>query len=168
MDWGDKTLRRVLNRYPQAVSFSGHSHYCPADPRSVWQGNFTAVGCGSLKALMGNMNYIEGDKDAPGESASAWLVECDAEGNILMKLFDIANRRFFEDIVYYIANPADTSARAYTWHKRKSMDTPVRFAKGAALTIEKNDDGETILSIPEAKGYYKADDYGVLVSIEEM
>ena len=164
MDWGDTTLRKVLERYPQVVSFSGHSHYFPGDPRSVWQGSFTAVGCGSLKAFMGNLNYIEGDQDAPGFSGGAWLVECDAQGNILMKLYDIANRRFFDDIVYYIANPANPSARAYTWRKRKSMDTPVRFAEGAVLKTEKNAEGECILSIPEAKGYYKADDYKLKIT----
>ena len=36
--WGMKVLNPVLNKYPQAVVFSGHSHYPVGDPRSIHQG----------------------------------------------------------------------------------------------------------------------------------
>ena len=163
IDWGHKALRRVLEHYPQVVSFSGHSHYFPGDPRSVWQGTFTAVGCGSLKAFMGNLNYIEGDQDAPGKSGGAWLVECDAQGNVMMRLYDIVNRCFFDEAVYF-DNLTDPAKRAYTWHKQKSKDTPVRFADGAALNTATNAEGECILLIPEAKGYYKGENYKIKVT----
>ena len=62
VNWGDVDTRAVLSKYPQVVNFSGHSHYATSDPRSVCQGEFTAVGCGSLSAFMGNLNYIDGDR----------------------------------------------------------------------------------------------------------
>ena len=36
--WCMKVLNPVLNRYPQAVVFAGHSHYPLGDPRSIHQG----------------------------------------------------------------------------------------------------------------------------------
>jgi len=36
--WAMKVLNPVLNRYPQCVVFSGHSHYPLGDPRSIHQG----------------------------------------------------------------------------------------------------------------------------------
>ena len=36
-------LTRFLQDYPNAVSFSGHSHTALTDDRSVWQGAFTAI-----------------------------------------------------------------------------------------------------------------------------
>ena len=36
--WGMKVLNPVLNKYPQAVVFAGHSHYPLGDPRSIHQG----------------------------------------------------------------------------------------------------------------------------------
>ena len=36
--WGMKVLNPVLNKYPQAVVFAGHSHYPVGDPRSIHQG----------------------------------------------------------------------------------------------------------------------------------
>jgi len=161
VNWGDRDLRKVLNNYPQVVDFSGHSHYCPADPRSVWQGAFTAVGCGSLSAFMGNLNYIEGDKDAPGKSGGAWVVECDKNGNILMRLYDIENRQFFSDVKYYFTDLTDKNKRTYNWHKQKSLDTAPVFEKGASVTVSKNEDGESVIFFPEAKGFYEAENYKI-------
>ena len=36
--WGSKSLNAVLNKYPQAVVFAGHSHYPMGDPLSIHQG----------------------------------------------------------------------------------------------------------------------------------
>jgi len=49
--WGrdDGRLVAALSKFPNAVAFSGHSHYTLTDDRSVWQGAFTSIGAGSLK-----------------------------------------------------------------------------------------------------------------------
>ncbi len=45
---GRTGLRKVMNDYPQVVSFSGHTH-CPLeDERCIWQGEFTAINTASL------------------------------------------------------------------------------------------------------------------------
>ncbi len=40
---------KVLSDYSNAIAFSGHSHYSLIDERSIWQGAFTSIGCGSLR-----------------------------------------------------------------------------------------------------------------------
>ncbi|MCC8145784.1 MAG: metallophosphoesterase [Bacteroidales bacterium] len=45
--WGTDKLTSILNNYPQAVVFSGHSHFPLGDPRSIHQDKFTAVNDGS-------------------------------------------------------------------------------------------------------------------------
>ena len=49
--WGhDKGVATAtLSAYPNAIAFSGHSHYSLTDERSIWQGAFTSVGTGSLR-----------------------------------------------------------------------------------------------------------------------
>ena len=49
--WGqdEGVSARMLSRYPKAVALSGHSHYLLTDERTVWQGAFTSIGCGSLR-----------------------------------------------------------------------------------------------------------------------
>ena len=163
-NWGDLDLRNVLSKYPQVVDFSGHSHYAASDPRSVWQGEFTAVGCGSLSAFMGNLNYIEGDVDAPGDSGGAWLVECDAEGNVSMKLYDIENRVFFSNIDYYFTDLSDDSNRTHTWEKQESLDTAPVFPENAKIESYMDENCDTIITFPEATGYYPAENYKITVS----
>lgn len=163
-NWGDVTLRGVLSKYPQVVDFSGHSHYFAGDPRSVWQGEFTAVGCGALKAFMGNLNYVDGDKDAPGSSGGAWLVEVDADGNVSMKLYDAENRMFFPDIDYYFTNLSDASKRTHNWYQQKSHDTEPLFPESSAVSSYINENGETVISFPEARGYYFAENYKITVT----
>ncbi len=167
VNWGDTDLRKILSKYPQVVDFSGHSHYCPADPRSVWQGAFTAVGCGSLSAFMGNLNYIDGDKDAPGNSGGFWVVESDEKGNIRMRLYDIENRRFFDDIEYYFTDLSDKAKRTYTWHKQKSFDTSPLFPENSEIGFTKNEDDDIILLFPEAEGYYEAENYKISIKSKD-
>lgn len=164
VNWSDIDTRVVLSKYPQVVNFSGHSHYAASDPRSVWQGEFTAVGCGSLSAFMGNLNYIEGDTDAPGNSGGAWLVEADANGNVRMRLYDIENRMFFQNIDYYFTNLSDSSKRTYTWKQQKKLDTAPEFPEDAAITSYVDENGDTIITFPEAEGYYPAENYKIKVT----
>ena len=163
ISWSDLDIKKVLKDFPQVVDFSGHSHYSPSDPRSVWQGEFTAIGCGSLGALMGNLNYIEGDQDAPGKSAAAWLVEVDKDGNVRLKLYDVENRIFFKGNEYYFSNLSDITKRDYTWAKQQSLDTSPKFPEKSKVKNKLNDEKETIISFPEAKGFYEAENYKITV-----
>lgn len=163
INWGDTDLRKLLSKYPQVVDFSGHSHYAPSDPRSVWQGEFTAVGCGSLAAFMGNLNYIEGDKDAPGRSGGFRLCEVDKDGNMCMMLYDSEKRMFFPDSVYYFTDIADSSKRAYSWFRQKAADTAPLFSDSANISTEINENGESVISFPDAKGNYSAENYKISV-----
>ena len=49
--WGhDKGIvTQTLAAWPNAITFSGHSHYSLTDERSIWQGSFTSVGTSSLR-----------------------------------------------------------------------------------------------------------------------
>ena len=163
VNWGDFTIRTILEKYPQVIDFSGHSHYAASDPRCIWQGAFTAVGTGSLSALMGNLNYIEGDEDAPGESGSFWLCEADAEGNVRLRLYDIVSHRFFEKNDYYLTGITKKSAHVYNWNNLKSLDTAPEFPEGAAVKAEKDNEGNTVLVFPDAEGFWGAEDYKIVV-----
>ncbi len=51
--WGSRDSRRVLNKFPQVVSISGHVHGSLASERQIWQGEFTAVNVGCLQSWGG-------------------------------------------------------------------------------------------------------------------
>ena len=52
----------TLSAYPNAVAFSGHSHWTLNDERSIWQGAFTAVSVPSLSCT-GVMDGYENGAD---------------------------------------------------------------------------------------------------------
>ena len=49
--WGqdDGISSEILSAHPNAIAFSGHSHTSLTDERAIWQGEFTSVGCASLR-----------------------------------------------------------------------------------------------------------------------
>ena len=76
--WGhdNGSSTKALSRFPNAVAFSGHSHYTLTDDRSVWQGAFTSINTASMKyssldySLRDNLNNTnssgyQGEKGRP-------------------------------------------------------------------------------------------------------
>ncbi len=163
VNWSEIDIRAVLEKYPQVVDFSGHSHYNPNDPRSVWQGSFTAIGTGALTGLMGNLNYISGDAYGSLDTGAYRIVEADKYGNIRIQLYDCVNNAFFEDSDVYLSDITNQSAHIYTWANMYSLDKAPQFSDDAKITLAVNDKGETIIEIPNAKGYFEAESYYVVV-----
>ena len=72
--WGrdNGASTRALSKHPNAVAFSGHSHYPLTDERTVWQGAFTSINTASLRYcsqdlslrenLIGNAHSFTGEK----------------------------------------------------------------------------------------------------------
>ncbi|MBR3094598.1 MAG: hypothetical protein IKH12_03295 [Clostridia bacterium] len=88
--WGVKFFNKILKDYPQVVDFSGHSHYPLNDPRSVWQGDFTAIGTG---ALFYAEFTIDDDRayDPPDceDAGTYWIVEVNEQGDLHLRGFDV-------------------------------------------------------------------------------
>lgn len=166
VNWSDIGVRSVLEKYPQVVDFSGHSHYASIDPRTVWQGSFTAIGTGALTGLMGNLNYISGDAYSQFDTSSYNIVEVDADGNIRMQIYDCEYDMFFMGADYYFKNPADRKNRIYNWGNMYSLDTAPQFPENADITVTAADDNETKLSFPDAVGYFPAESYKITVALK--
>ena len=61
--WGqdDGMSTQILSTHPNAIAFSGHSHTSLIDERSIWQGAFTSVGCGTLRDVsVGTTGILSG------------------------------------------------------------------------------------------------------------
>jgi hypothetical protein len=112
---------------------------------------------------MGNLNYINGDEDAPGNSGTFWMVEADRYGQIRLQLYDLVNRRFFEQNEYFLSDITNHSTNAYTWPNLKSLDTAPSFPANAEAALVSGDDGVT-LTFPDARGYWPAENYKITVT----
>lgn len=91
--WSTAALTPVLEKYPQAVAFGGHLHFPLNDPRSIWQGKFTAMGTSSVRYMAlenGHYEYMAGatvmkDRD---EYSQGLLLQFDVHGNMRITRMD--------------------------------------------------------------------------------
>ena len=133
--WGTNHFAALLRKYPQVVDFAGHSHYPLNDPRSVWQGEFTAINTGAIKyaefTVEGHRTYHPADYY---DTATCWIMELDASHNMRLRGYDVnAGGQLCE---VYLPNPANPANRQYTPKNRAAASLPPVFDDDAALTVE--------------------------------
>lgn len=159
--WGDKLIKKVLKKHKNVIDFSGHSHYVPSDPRTCYQGKFTAFGTGSLEGLLGNPGYVQSDSHSPLESAGCLVVEADADSNVRVRCYDVISHSFFKDGERYLPN-ITKNGLVYSWGNMKKMDTKPQF-KSDEISVIKNEDNTVSISFDSARGFYPAEGYSVVV-----
>ena len=161
---GDVGLKVILEKYPQVIDFSGHSHRPLSNPRSIWQGNFTALSTGSLAYLStvfpDHKSYKDGgitatDKEggwSTGDDSSErnggmyYIVEVDKNHIVRVLIYNIFTESLWgEPYILDSLNPADFK---YTDARKKSAETPV-FAENAALAVQTAGETATV-TIPQA------------------
>ena len=144
----------ALAKYPNAVAFAGHSHSSPADPRAIWQGDFTAIGLGST-ASTGGFSENRGkagyeNYDAPwGKDSNVYdrvktmpnpelgpcypLEVVDVyDDKIVIRNFSFATETdFYADWV--IPLPFRSSDKPYAFATRAKAAQAPQFPKGAKL-----------------------------------
>ncbi len=135
--WYVSELTDVLCKYPQVVDFSGHSHYPLSDPRSIWQGTFTALGTGTMHYYEVGINGYKVTGVFPNDRQGGWsisphansaasefqIIEIDANNAIRVTAYDLASRTVIAQ--YYIRNAMDDVKFTYSHDERaKDSDLP--------------------------------------------
>ena len=158
-DWAgghdDGSVTRVLEGFPNAVAFSGHSHYALTDERSVWQGEFTSVGTGSLRyAGHPNHQFPEGfentqsgrmmraDSTDAAKMMGLFWGNYNVRHGMVASVYDdciVFERRDFlsdkplgDDWVVPIPAKADGD---FSYRKRKVAQPAPQFAAGAGVKV---------------------------------
>ena len=147
--WGMDYFRAVLNKYPQVVNFSGHSHYPLNDPRSIWQGEFTAVGTGALYYAEFTVDDVRTyHPDGNHNVVTFWVVEVDANNRIRLRGIDMNAGEVI--IEYILDNPADPANREYTPAKQAAKSAAPVFEDDADITLKVRS-GKYTVEVDEAK-----------------
>ena len=132
--WGVPYFNDLLRKYPQVVELSGHSHYPLNDPRSVWQGAYTAIGTGAIKSsefTIGAKRAYHPDDDA--QTSTFWIIDVNAQHDLRLRGLDVLEGRILCDFV--IPNPADPDNRDFTPEKREAASEAPVFGKGATIDV---------------------------------
>ena len=149
-DSGETTA--ALMKFPNAVAFSGHSHYILTDERSIWQGGFTSLGTASLRACT-----TPTDEFPDTGYENAWggqdafktmppLPETNQQG-MLVRVFDdcIAfSRRDFSigkmlggDWVVPVPGVGARREEPFSFAVRREKQNAPAFAPGTKLSVKK-------------------------------
>ena len=151
--WGqdDGSSTRVLSTLPNAVSFSGHSHTTLLDERSVWQGGFTAIGCGTLRNIgpsgircgiaNGFENYTTPEKGDDALKMMACINRYEGKQGQLVRVYSdriVVSRRDFTDDVALMDDlliPLPTTkSQPFAFAPRAAAAKAPQFRDGAVLT----------------------------------
>ena len=146
--WGLDTFTEVLEKYPQVVHISGHSHFPANDPRAVWQGSFTAINDGGLAyyelAVDGENGQFPEEKD---RMSQALIVEVDADNRVLVKVLDVDAGAIMRE--FLIDNITEENKTKYSFETRKEAASAPAFQEGAALGYKK-DGLKHYVTVPQA------------------
>lgn len=152
VNWGEINLNAVYVKYPQVVNFSGHSHYPMRDPRSVWQGSFTALGTGSLDYYELENELFAGQfPEGHEKAAEFYIVEADANGSTRVRGYDLNSATFIDGVDHFFKSPAKKSTFTHTYAGRFFNSTAPAFENGAEVSLTVNEDGEAFVGFPAAK-----------------
>ena len=147
--WGVSYFNNILKNYPQVVDFSGHSHYPLNDPRSIWQGDFTAIGTGAVYYAEFTIDDVRTyHPDDAYDTATCWIVEVNADGDLHLRGMDINASSVLCE--YYLKNPADPANRDFTPEKQAERSSAPVFENGAELSV-KSEIGKYKVTAPTAR-----------------
>lgn len=147
-EWGINVFSEVLKKYPQAVHFSGHSHYPLNDPRSITQDSFTCIGTGAIKYMEFT---VDGESrihpDDYKKAGQFWLVEVDKDSNIRLRGYSVVSGALLCE--YILKNPAKDENRTYDSDYTDSSSAPA-FPQNAKISVSKIGSKATV-KIPAAE-----------------
>lgn len=157
--WATRVLTGVLEKYPQVVSFHGHLHFPINDPRSLWQGKWTALGCGSTRYMAIEPAGWEGISSTVMNDANnfsqGYLVQFDVNGNMrIVKMDFFNNGTIGEPYVMQYPDAAGANLAKYNNVTRKAANQAptmstidvkdVKEAETASVTFAAGKDDEFV------------------------
>lgn len=126
--WSTTYLTPTLSKYSQVVTFGGHLHFPINDNRSIMQGAFTSLGCGSVRYMAIEAGGYENMAGATTmndryEISSGLLVQVDENGNVKVTKMFFSEEAPFEE-PWTIAHPdADgTHLKKYSRETREAAN----------------------------------------------
>lgn len=144
--WATRVLTGVLEKYPQVVSFHGHLHFPINDPRSLWQGKWTALGCGSTRYMAIEPAGWEGISNTPtvmndaNNFSQGCLVQFDVNGNMRVVKMDFFNNGTIgEPYVMQYPDAAGANLAKYNNVTRKAANQAPTMSTIEAKDVKDNE-----------------------------
>ncbi|MBO5689543.1 MAG: metallophosphoesterase [Lentisphaeria bacterium] len=129
--WGSAKVRKILEKHPRVVQFSGHAHSSVRDERNIWQGKFTSISAGCLQRwgglLTGSPTF------GKRESDGVLLMEIYPEKLIIRRFEYTTGREYGADKRWIVPLPFDEKTAPYSPERRYAEVPAPEFPAGAAI-----------------------------------
>lgn len=146
--WATRVLTDVLKKYPQVLIFGGHLHFPLQDPRSIWQGDFTALGCASVRYMAieaagyEDMSSATVMKDC-NEFSQGNLVQFDRNGNMRILRMDFYNNAVIGEALTAQYPDRETKANLVPYnHTTRSLANAAPKLSNMVLSL----DGDNVIA----------------------
>ncbi len=132
-NWGCEGSRRVLEKYPQVVVFSGHVHGSLRNDLFIWQKGFTVINSGCLQVWEGLLAA-----NPPGSKKSFGVLTVDIhEDRLVARRWDVRDGSEIDPgNPWVVPLPFAAESAPYVWAKRAAVEPKPGFAPGAAVTVK--------------------------------
>jgi Icc-related predicted phosphoesterase len=142
---GNSVFLSILEQYPQAVFFSGHTHTPIGDPRTVWQGDFTSINDGSTCSLWSESGEVDNETGGwyrHGDNTTEAMIVNVRAGSLLdIERWDTFHNEPMPNL------PVDWKNKNYRNRIKKTVPT---FADGVKPTVQITGNG-CIVTFPQAR-----------------
>ena len=153
-NWGHGGQRKIFDRYPQVVAFSGHIHGSLRNDLFIWQKNFTVINAGCLQVWDGLLANAcpRNDKQSYG------VLTVDVfPTRLLVRRYDVRDGSEIDPAnPWNVAMPCAVDNADYTMVRKKARAPVPQYAADARLTVTPGNDGSLKLSFPEVAGAVRA------------
>ena len=143
----DGTAKRCLEKYPNAVAFSGHSHYSLLFGSTIWQGSFTSIGCSASVGYAftppghANGHFGADSRQRPPLTMPPIDFRSSQQG-MLMEVYDdriVLERRDWKNGVKlgddWVIPLGCSAKRPYLVESRRAAARSPEFAAGAKVSV---------------------------------
>jgi Icc-related predicted phosphoesterase len=160
--WGDRRRRQILDRYPQAVHISGHTHNSLRNEMCIWQGNFTCVNAACLQSWGGS---LVGTAPTSKKSDEVLIMEV-FNHKIDFHRFSVTDKKeFLADKLWSVPWPFDKDTAPYSVVARKAKAPKPQFPAGAKISVIPDSDGASVtLQFPYAHDPDSVEVYKIEIS----
>lgn len=145
--WGSEQSRRILDKFPQVVSISGHVHGSLASERQIWQGAFTAVNVGCLNTWGG---FAPGSTPPPQAKENFGVLVMDVYADrLVFSRYDVRDRSVY-GAPWIVPLPFVADKAPYRPEVAATQGARPAFAAGAAVKVSPVGEAYRI-EFPEAR-----------------
>lgn len=148
-EWGNSALDSVLRKYPQVITFSGHSHAVLEDERSIFQNYYTSVNTSSLTYTELESGKANGSIPPRANEVAQGIIGTISSTAVDLQRYDFHNNCIIKND-WVINLPCTRSSFVYTSARSNTSVAPY-FDTGSQATASNITDTACTITFTQAK-----------------